>query len=336
MPRSRNTASISSRWPGRENGPRHRPRRGDPPHHPHPLAQDEEQPRPHRRTRRRQDRHRRGPRPAHPARRRARGAEGQDHLLTRYGRARGRGEVPRRIRGAPQGRAQRGEAGRRSHHPLHRRTPHIVGAGKTEGAMDAGNLLKPMLARGELHCIGATTLDEYRKHIEKDAALERRFQPVAGRPADGRGCVVDPARPQGALRAAPRRAYSGQRARERRHAVQPLHQRPLFPRQGHRPDGRGVRDDPHRDGFDAAGTRRAHPQSAAARNRGDRPREGKRRSQQAPARPCGRNSPRPASRRKASSSTGKRKRRPSRRRASCARKSRPRASRWRKPSAPTT
>ncbi len=54
----------------------------------------------------------------------------------------------------------------------------IVGAGKTDGAMDAGNLLKPMLARGELHCIGATTLDEYRKHIEKDAALERRFQPV--------------------------------------------------------------------------------------------------------------------------------------------------------------
>jgi ATP-dependent Clp protease ATP-binding subunit ClpB len=54
----------------------------------------------------------------------------------------------------------------------------VVGAGAAEGAMDAGNLLKPMLARGELHCIGATTLDEYRKHIEKDAALERRFQPV--------------------------------------------------------------------------------------------------------------------------------------------------------------
>ena len=57
---------------------------------------------------------------------------------------------------------------------LHR----IVGAGKTDGAMDAGNMLKPMLARGELHCIGATTLDEYREYIEKDAALERRFQPV--------------------------------------------------------------------------------------------------------------------------------------------------------------
>ena len=58
----------------------------------------------------------------------------------------------------------------------------IVGAGKTEGAMDAGNLLKPMLARGELHCIGVTTLDEYRKHIEKDAALERRFQPIVVQP----------------------------------------------------------------------------------------------------------------------------------------------------------
>lgn len=55
---------------------------------------------------------------------------------------------------------------------------NIVGAGKAEGAMDAGNMLKPMLARGELHCIGATTLDEYRKYIEKDAALERRFQPI--------------------------------------------------------------------------------------------------------------------------------------------------------------
>src|SRR5438128_9045376 len=58
----------------------------------------------------------------------------------------------------------------------------VVGAGKAEGAMDAGNLLKPMLARGELHCIGATTLDEYRKHVEKDAALERRFQPVMVEP----------------------------------------------------------------------------------------------------------------------------------------------------------
>src|SRR3989440_10752071 len=56
--------------------------------------------------------------------------------------------------------------------------PTIVGAGAREGAVDAANLLKPMLARGELRAVGATTLDEYRKHIEKDAALERRFQPV--------------------------------------------------------------------------------------------------------------------------------------------------------------
>ena len=79
------------------------------------------------------------------------------------------------------------------------------GQGKAEGSMDAGNMLKPMLARGELHCIGATTLDEYRKYIEKDAALERRFQPVHGGPADGRGYHLDPAGAQGALRGASRR-----------------------------------------------------------------------------------------------------------------------------------
>ena len=67
----------------------------------------------------------------------------------------------------------------------------IVGAGKTDGAMDAGNLLKPMLARGELHCIGATTLDEYRKYIEKDAALERRFQPVTvGEPSEDEAMAI--------------------------------------------------------------------------------------------------------------------------------------------------
>ena len=73
----------------------------------------------------------------------------------------------------------------------------LVGAGKAEGAMDASNMLKPALARGELHCIGATTLDEYRKHIEKDAALARRFQPVLRHPAERGGHHLDPARPQG-------------------------------------------------------------------------------------------------------------------------------------------
>ena len=85
----------------------------------------------------------------------------------------------------------------------------LVGAGKAEGSMDAGNMLKPALARGELHCIGATTLDEYRKHIEKDAALERRFQPVMVGEPTVEDTIAHPARPQGALRGAPRRAHPG-------------------------------------------------------------------------------------------------------------------------------
>jgi ATP-dependent Clp protease ATP-binding subunit ClpB len=83
----------------------------------------------------------------------------------------------------------------------------LVGAGKADGAMDASNLLKPALARGELHCVGATTLDEYRKHVEKDAALARRFQPVFVVRADGGGHDLDPARAEGEVRAAPRRAH---------------------------------------------------------------------------------------------------------------------------------
>ena len=77
----------------------------------------------------------------------------------------------------------------------------VVGAGKADGAMDAGNLLKPALARGELRCIGATTIDEYRQYIEKDAALERRFQQVtraaaaAAAPAVARALSLGTARP---------------------------------------------------------------------------------------------------------------------------------------------
>ena len=96
----------------------------------------------------------------------------------RHGRA-GRGrQVPRRVRGAPQGRAQGSQEAAGQIILFIDELHTVVGAGAAEGAMDASNLLKPTLARGELHCIGATTLDEYRKHIEKDAALERRFQPV--------------------------------------------------------------------------------------------------------------------------------------------------------------
>ena len=91
----------------------------------------------------------------------------------------------------------------------------LVGAGAAEGAMDAANLLKPALARGELRCIGATTLDEYRKRIEKDAALERRFQPVFVSEPSRRGHDRHPARPEGALRDPPRDPHPGCRARGR-------------------------------------------------------------------------------------------------------------------------
>ena len=117
----------------------------------------------------------------------------------------------------------------------------IVGAGAAEGAMDAGNMIKPMLARGELRLIGATTLDEYRNHIEKDAALERRFQPVfVGEPSveDTIAILRGPGR---ALRGAPRGAHPGRRAGGRGHPVAPLHHRPLPARQGDRPHRRGGR-----------------------------------------------------------------------------------------------
>ena len=92
----------------------------------------------------------------------------------------------------------------------------LVGAGKADGAMDASNLLKPALARGELHCIGATTLDEYKKHVEKDAALARRFQPVFVSEPTRRGHHLDPARPEGQVRAASRRAHHRLGASSRR------------------------------------------------------------------------------------------------------------------------
>ncbi len=99
------------------------------------------------------------------------------HHLAEHGRH-GRGRhVPRPIRGAHQG-GPGGGPPEPEHHPLHRRAAYRRGRGRRRGRRRRSRLLKPALARGELRCIGATTLDEYRKHIEKDAALERRFQPV--------------------------------------------------------------------------------------------------------------------------------------------------------------
>ncbi len=153
----------------------------------------------------------------------------------------------------------------------------IVGAGAAEGAMDAGNMLKPMLARGELRAIGATTLDEYRQHIEKDPALERRFQPVLVEEPTRRGHDRHPARTEGALRGAPRRAHPGPGAGRRRGAERSVRHRAVPARQGDRPDRRGRVAAAHRDRLDAGRDRRGRAPHPPARDRegcagqGDRP-----------------------------------------------------------------
>jgi ATP-dependent Clp protease ATP-binding subunit ClpB len=143
----------------------------------------------------------------------------------------------------------------------------LVGAGKADGAMDASNLLKPALARGELHCVGATTLDEYRKHVEKDAALARRFQPVMVRSRRWRtrspSCAASRRSTSCTTACASRRGAGGGGD-----AVQPLHHRPVPAGQGHRPDGRGVVASAHGGGQQARGTRRARPpRSCRSRSR---------------------------------------------------------------------
>ena len=149
----------------------------------------------------------------------------------------------------------------------------VVGAGATgEGAMDAGNMLKPMLARGELRLVGATTLDEYRKHIEKDAALERRFQQVFVGEPSRRGHHRDPARAQGALRGAPQGRRSRTRARRGRVPVRPLHHRPPAARQGDRPHRRGGLPAADGDRLQPGRDRRAPPRRRPAQDGGAAPR----------------------------------------------------------------
>ena len=174
----------------------------------------EEQPGADRRARRRQDRDRRGPRPADRLRRRARVAARPPRDRARHRRADRRREVPRRVRGPAEGRPQGDRRRPRAQIILFIDELHtIVGAGAAEGAVDAANLLKPMLARGELRAVGATTLDEYRKHIEKDAALERRFQPVLVGEPSVEDTIAILRGLQGALRGPPRRAHPGLRDR---------------------------------------------------------------------------------------------------------------------------
>ena len=116
----------------------------------------------------------------------------------------------------------------------------VVGAGASgDSAMDAGNMLKPMLARGELRMVGATTLDEYRERIEKDPALERRFQQVFVGEPSVEDTIGDPARHQGAVRGAPQGRDRRLGARRRGHALRPVHHLPVPAGQGDRPGRRG-------------------------------------------------------------------------------------------------
>ena len=150
----------------------------------------------------------------------------------------------------------------------------VVGAGAAEGAMDASNMLKPMLARGELHCIGATTLDEYRKHIEKDAALERRFQPVfVGEPTVEDTISI--------LRGLRERYEQHHKVRISDAALvaaavlsPPLYRRSLPARQGHRPGRRGRRATAHGSHQRARRAGRGAPADHAARDRARGPAQG--------------------------------------------------------------
>ena len=132
----------------------------------------------------------------------------------------------------------------------------LVGAGAAEGAIDAATILKPMLARGELQTIGATTLDEYRKYIEKDAALERRFQPIQVAEPNARPHHRDPQGPARPLRGAPPGVHHRRRARRGRQPGRPLRQRPLPAGQGDRPHRRGGRATAHPPDDGAAGPAR--------------------------------------------------------------------------------
>ncbi len=128
----------------------------------------------------------------------------------------------------------------------------VVGAGKAEGSMDAGNLLKPALARGELRTIGATTLDEYQKHIEKDAALERRFQPIIVGQPSVEDTIAILRGLQAALRNASWRAHHRRRDRVGGDAERSLHHRSFPAGQGDRSDRRSGQAAAHRKRFDAA------------------------------------------------------------------------------------
>ena len=146
----------------------------------------------------------------------------------------------------------------------------MVGAGKAEGAMDAGNMLKPALARGELHCVGATTLDEYRKYVEKDAALERRFQKVLVDEPSVEDTVAILRGLKGKIRGASRRRYyrSGHYCGGK--PVLSLHLRPPVAGQGHRPDRRSGQPHSYGNRLQTGGNGQTVPALDSVKNRAGR------------------------------------------------------------------
>ena len=231
--------------PGRarlEARPGDRAGEGDRAGHAGAVPPHQEQPRPHRRARRRQDRRRRGPGPGD---RQGRGPETlKDKQLytldlgALVAGSRYRGDFEERLKKVLKEIRTRGDI------ILFIDEIHtLVGAGAAEGAIDAASILKPMLARGELQTIGATTLDEYRKHLEKDAALERRFQPIqVGEPTLAHTIeILKGLRDR--YEAHHRISDHRRRAGRRGDAGRPVHLRPVPAGQGDRPDRRGRRPD---------------------------------------------------------------------------------------------
>ena len=170
----------------------------------------------------------------------------------------------------------------------------VVGAGAAEGAMDASNMMKPMLARGELQCVGATTLDEYRQNIEKDAALERRFQPIlVGEPTvEETVAILEGLRDK--YEAHHKVKITDEAIREAAAPERPLHRRPLPARQGDRPARRGGQQDAHR-GDDAAAGPARDGADASRSSRAKAPPPCRRRTTSAP--PSSRSRPTRSSRR---------------------------------------
>ena len=227
----------------RATGSGHRPEGRDRTRHPDPLPPHQEQPGAARRSRRRQDGHRRRPGPGDRSRQRARNPARETvvtlDLALMVAGTKYRGQFEERIK------AVMDEIRRAKNVILFIDELHtIVGAGSAEGAMDASNIIKPALSRGEMQCVGATTLNEYRKYIEKDAALERRFQSVKVEAPS----VEDAVQILKGLRTNTRLTTRSatDEAIEAAVSSRPLHHRTLPAGQGHRRHGRSRGPRPHR------------------------------------------------------------------------------------------